>query len=198
MHHSCIRSVASARWSIASLRPTQAAAVLLAAQILAFLPGGKLTLPFLLMQTSIFAVLGTVTEPVVSAVTGALAITSVSVTGQFVPELVVGDPIVVVRLFAQVMTPPVSSVATGSAMELPPELPLHPVRVTVEEMLPVIPVHLIFKVFAGCDADAGPVKLRVRAEIGITMTTPASSNLRILSPFLGCEVSASSHSELAI
>jgi hypothetical protein len=149
------------------------------AQILAFLPGGKVMLPAVSMQTSILALLPTVTEPVVSAVTFALAFSSVGVpAGQFVPEESEGAAMVVVFPFNHVMVPPVASAEATIGWEPPPVLPLHPLKVTVLEMLPVSPVHLILRV-AGCVADAGPEKPKARAN-GVATNTPAVANRTIL------------------
>lgn len=128
-------------------------------------------LPEPVMQTSTFVLLPTVTEPVVSAVTVLLATSSVSPAGQLVPVESVGAPMVVVLPFNHVMVPPVASEAAVSGWEPPPLLPLQPLKVTVLEMLPVNPLHLIFKVTAGCDADAGPERPTTRAN-GVTTRSP--------------------------
>ncbi len=152
----------------------------LPAQIFASLPGGKLMAPVPLMQTSILALLPTVTEPVVSAVIFALALSSVLVllAGQAVPVESLGVAMVVVFPFNQVMVPPLASEVARSGWEPPPVLPLHPLKVTVLVMLPDSPVHLILAV-AGCDADAGPEKPKARAN-GVATKTPAVANRTIL------------------
>ena len=133
------------------------------------------------MQTSIFALLPTVTEPVVSAVTVALASSSVEVllAGQAVPVESEGAAMVVVVPFDHVMVPPVASAVAVIGLEPPPVLPLHPLKVTVLRTLPVNPVHLIFKVTAGCVADAGPERPTTRAN-GVARTSPAVVNRTIL------------------
>ena len=132
------------------------------------------------MQTSTFVLLPTVTEPVVSAVTMLLAISSVGVpAGQFVPAVSVGAPMVVVLPFNHVMVPPVASELALSGWEPPPLLPLHPLKVTVLEMLPESEVHLIFKTSAGCEADAGPERPTTRAK-GVATNTPAVTIRTIL------------------
>lgn len=146
------------------------------AQILAFLPGGKVMLPELSMQTSTFDLLPTVTECVVSAVTVLLATSSVAVpAGQSVPVESAGAPMVVVLPFNHVMVPPVASAAALSGCEPPPLLWLHPLNVTVLEMLPDSPLHLILKTTAGCDADAVPERPITR-DNGVATNSPAVAN----------------------
>ncbi len=137
-------------------------------------------LPALSIQTSIFALLPTVTEPVVSAVTFALAFSSVGVPdGQAVPEESEGAAMAVVLPFNHVMVPPVASAVATIGWEPPPVLPLHPLNVTVLVMLPDSPVHLTLRVGAGCVAEAGPEKPKARAN-GVATNTPAVANRTIL------------------
>jgi hypothetical protein len=93
----------------------------------------------------------------------------------------VGVPVVVVEPESHVVVPPVANADPFRGCEPPPVLPpVHPLITMVEEILPLIPVQVIFPPAA----PAVPARPTVSADTG--STTAASNNKvrRIHNPFV--------------
>ena len=73
-----------------------------------------------------------------------------------------------VSLLSQVMVPPLAKDAAGSGIDPPPVLPLQPDSVTVDEMFPESPLHLIPVKLAQAGLAVAPMTPTIDIEVAAT------------------------------